>query len=289
MQRGVELRTFSGAHTPPGVYDDLIAIMPEVASPYRWFYAVLSESDPRLPYIYDVLAKYDIQVMPSYDAPNYNEALRCPKGHFTRRYLHLFTQQEIDSARYMLMLCADAKYHFARAQTSSDGRKRVFVPANSKSQKLLASAPTFFCHEKFRPHLEAEQFVGLKFEETIPVKEMGGRLEDFKEVEWISGIKIFGLTSDIELSPMPDSHVKKMLPAWEGTRFGWVNPGFDDICAVYRRGDIEQVSQFDFASTWEQMPLISRPEAWPIVSQRFRQFCLKHKMRFEFVPVKYVD
>jgi hypothetical protein len=283
MKRGVELITSPDADSRPGVYDALVSIVPEVVTPYRWFRATLHDDDPRLQHVYDVFAKFSIECADRSN-PRYREIERSSNGYFTRRYVHLFTEEELSSASHFLMWCRDADYDNLCIAPSHDGSKLcIYVSPSPRSQKLMYCFPQVFVREKFKQTLEAENFKGLRLREAIAVRE-SGKMK--KETAWPEGRKIYLLESPIELPRMPAAEV---IVNPEMERNWWWNPGFDDKQPVYVRSQLEAIGTFDYAGTWECSYPHSPWERHPIVSQRFRQFCLKHKMRFEFVPVKYVD
>lgn len=281
MLRGVELQTSAHAHHRPGVYDALIAIVPEAASPYRWFRATLHDDDPRLPSIYEVFAKFDVQLM-DMKQPGYRSLERSPNGYFTRRYLHLFDESEIDAAEYMYMYASDYSYSISTHNSDPGTPQCVYIDHGGKANKLLCSFFGFFTKEEFKPELDAKEFVGLQLEITTAI------LENCMPApkQWPAGKAIYYLDSAIELPPMPTTEITTNP---ETPRHWVANPGFDDRQPVYRRSEFTAKVPFDFARTWECVLPHQSHRGFVIVSQRFRQFCLKHKLRFEFVPVKYVD
>ncbi|GDX99411.1 hypothetical protein LBMAG48_18150 [Phycisphaerae bacterium] len=281
MRRGVEIDVASGRSRPEDLLPALGAIVPEGIRPYNRFLSTFFDDDPRLPQVYDIFTKYGIQ---RFDArePGYRDIERSPSGYFTRRYVHLFTAEELNSASHFLMWVHDADYNLYKAPPHDGSKLCIYLSPSPRSQKLMYSFPQFYVREKFRQTLEAEQFAGLRLRETIPVRESGS---SEKETTWPDGRAVYLLDSPIELPPMP---AMEIVADPEKPRIWWWNPGFDDKQAVYHRTEFDDVGLFDYAGTWEHSSRTEN-ERFVIVSQRFRQFCLKHKMRFEFVPVKYVD
>ncbi|GDX99409.1 hypothetical protein LBMAG48_18130 [Phycisphaerae bacterium] len=281
MKRGVELYTSAHAHHRPGVYDALIAIVPGASSPYHWFRTTLHDDDPRLSQIYQLFEKFSIQRM-DMKQPGYRELERSPNGYFTERYLHLFDQSEIDAAAYMYMHASDFSYNISTHTSDPGAPQRVYLDHGGKANKLLCSFFGFFIKEKFKPVLDAEHFVGLQLATTIAIRE---NLIPVPK-QWPVDKAIFYLDSTVALPPMPQNEITTTP---ESPRHWLANPGFDDRQPVYRRNEFSSHTPFDYARTWECVLPHQPHRGFAIVSQRFRQFCLKHKMRFDFVPVKYVD
>ncbi len=288
MHRGVSLVVSPTAHHRDNVYESLIALVPEGAWPVvRVFATTIREDDPRLQEVYRLLERFNLQHLPIRPV-NRDEIVKSRDGYFTRRYVHLFTDEERDAASHLLVLCSvmhEDYYDAFMTRWPDNEGPRIGVWRRGKSQKFLYDY-MLLSREKFKPTVEAEQFVGVQLVETIPVKET--RLIDDPEqpTTWPPGKSIYLLDSTIELPPMPASEIKvnpQEPRHWVG------NPGFDDAQPVYRRSDIDTIPPFDYARMWEYCNPNHPRKRCVIVSQRFRQFCLKHKMRFDFVPVKYVD
>jgi hypothetical protein len=125
-------------------------------------------------------------------------------------------------------------------------------------------------HESVRQEMVKAGLVGLQFNKIITD---GDGSSDFWE-----------LVSPVTLPPMP----RERLVCRE------ISPGDYQNVAGIRDGDflekeihfpaagIARLEPFDFGLTYE----IFGVERWPIISQRFRQFCLTHKLNVSGVPVR---
>ncbi|HLP84651.1 MAG TPA: hypothetical protein VK157_09910 [Phycisphaerales bacterium] len=250
--------------------------------PFDRFLCTFADDDPRLQQVYEVFARFDIKRLGNPHEPETLSARDSPNGYFTRRYVHLFTPEELDAADYFLAWAHDSDYDLYKSLPYEGSRQCIYTSPSPRSRKLMYGYPQFYVREKFRATLEAEAFVGLLLFETIPVRRTGNA---GKRTVWPEGRAIYLLDSQFELPRMPPNEV---VTDPDNPRLWWSNPGFDDKQPVYRRADMAQLGACDYARTWEHW-WESETDRFTIVSQRFRQFCLKHKMRFEFVPVKYVD
>ena len=132
-----------------------------------------------------------------------------------------------------------------------------------------------------RRSFEAGDFIGLRFQEVaLKGKSVHASPEPFWE-----------LLSSITLPkmPHPERFVHRGIIAPEPFQGDYSrvvlisDPPFAKAEVHYRRSDLEAIGPFDIAGTFENY---MEPHPALVVSQRFYQHCLKHKIPLEVEPVR---
>lgn len=117
--------------------------------------------------------------------------------------------------------------------------------------------------------LRSEDFVGLQWVETVVQgKSIHAASEPFWEI--CSRLTLPRMANSVRIEHSPTLCFSIQEPPY---RYGEPH---------YRQRDVSSLGIFDVAWTWEPMPGGRRL----VVSQRFYQHCLKHKMPLEVEPVR---
>jgi hypothetical protein len=160
---------------------------------------------------------------------------------------------------------------------------------------------TTIVSDEIRRLMEAERLVGIAFKELVltPSAETRTLADDkgriFREVtpEDQDHIEKQGryweLTSSVLLPPMPADRVVRHFPD-DDMHVAGIRDGDYFDKEIHYASAIRKIKPFDFALTheifgaksWQQFP----GERWPVVSQRFRQFCMAHRLKVSWVPVR---
>ena len=142
---------------------------------------------------------------------------------------------------------------------------------------LLGYADVQICSAAVRAEMEQEGFIGLDFL-PILVHDPHYKQDDFWRV-WASR------TMPCTAMPLSDD---KGNPVQEDYSTGcYIDEQVEEFVLGYRSSDLEAMSGTDFALTAEKWgPLASRfRREHLLVSQRFRQWCLKKKIKVDWIPV----
>ncbi len=164
------------------------------------------------------------------------------------------------------LICRDDGY-------APDGS--ITITGTSLTKRDVGRAGTrFCCSDKMRQLMEAESFAGLTFD---PVQIIG---------KCKISTPIWQLTSDIVLPPVLTGAVNEQGQPhdFKPGFYGCVNDIFWWQVLLYPENLFSLVPAFDVARTTEAWFIKRYPHRQPtlVFSQRFRQFCLKHKIPMEW-------
>ncbi len=152
--------------------------------------------------------------------------------------------------------------------------------------------------DDLRREMEAARLQGLQFHDLnlIPPRNKA-RIRDkqgclIREVELTDQDHVekqgqfWELTSSVTLPPIPDTN--RLVCARDQSFTGDYSQvvGLKDDYRPpelnYRQSDLAKAGHFDFALTFESFG----KERWPVVSQRFYQFCVKQELKLDWIPVR---
>lgn len=150
--------------------------------------------------------------------------------------------------------------------------------------------------DKLRQTIEKEGFIGVAFRplKLIPASEVMDIRNSKGDVRRVTRQDqdhlekeghFWELTSSIILPPIEPARLlnrDSQQFAGDYSRGVWLKDDFPPPELYYRESALSKVEPFDFALTFEHIP----EERWPVVSQRFRQFCIREKLKTDWLPVR---
>jgi len=206
-----------------------------------------------------------------------------------------YENSDFDAAQYLRLvhaskLCDDQK---------RDSEGRLILEAWRLTPELRMGCVLFeaaVVSDKLRQAMEKEGFIGVAFRplnlipasESMDVRNSKGDVrrvtpqdQDHLEKEG----KYWELTSSTILAPIEPSRLlgRDEKPfAGDYSRGVWLKDDYPPPELRYRESALRKVEPFDLALTFENIP----EERWPVVSQRFRQFCVREKLKTDWFPVR---
>lgn len=181
-----------------------------------------------------------------------------------------------------------------------DSEGRLIVEAWRLTPELRMGCVLFeaaVVSDKWRQAIEKEGFIGVTFRplSLIPAAQSFDVLNSKRKV--IRKVtpqdqdhiekreKFWELTSSLILPPIEPTRLlgRDEKPfVGDYSRGVWLKDEFAPPELHYRESALRKVEPFDFALTFEKIP----EERWPVVSQRFRQFCIREKLKTDWFPVR---
>lgn len=258
------------------------------------FRVQLPPDDPRVEAVLDAFQKRAI--------PKVNHSIRPkPPIEYTFESRRQYDQGDFDNSDY-LQLKPEV---FVSDESSRDDRGRLVLEAWHLMPALRMGCVLFnatVVSDEIRRRMESERLVGIAFKELVltPSAETRTLADEkghiFREVTPGEQNHIekqgryWELTSSVILPPMPPDRVVRHFPDDDVHVAGIRDGEYFDKEIHYPTSAIRKLEPFDFALTheifgaksWQEFP----GERWPIVSQRFRQFCLAQKLKVSWIPVR---
>lgn len=274
----------AGAELQAHIVDELATVLPEGRIDPTRFQFNLYEDDPRLAQILKILDRHGINPTP-----------RGGTSELGKEYLLEHWRDYHDSD------LADVRYFRIRPAAEGNGLFRdemgrvEMIDAQFPRRGHIVRTPLFWIvvPERVKAAIEREGFRGVAFRETVLV---GGHalLSKMTPRPWSRhGEPWWELTSDVVLPPMSptmelyDEHGDRVVNAdcsrgcspREGL---FVHPEYR-----YRRSDLAPIEPFDFARTAERFGRAGHVDTWHyIASTGFRECCVGHKWRCDWIPVR---
>lgn len=227
----------------------------------------------------DAFVRRAIEVLRSHGIPRRRIANSTSYGYVVSR---IYEPDDMRNAE-LLLLSAQRQIQ-GLTEPLRDEQGRLLLTA-SKAKPSLKVGCIFgnwvIVSEGVRRSLEAGGFVGLRFNGvTLQGKSVHASPEPFWE-----------LLSSITLPkmPHPERFVHRGITAAEPFQGDYSrvvlisDPPFAKAEIHYRRSDLKLMGPFDIAQTFEKY---MEPHPALVVSQRFYQHCLKHKIPLEVEPVR---
>jgi hypothetical protein len=190
--------------------------------------------------------------------------------------------EERNNAEFFVLGRQDKIQGLTRPERDEQGRLLLIASNAKPSKKLGRIFPNWIIvSEKVRRLLESESFVGPQFGEVVlQGKSINASPDPFWE-----------LKSSIVLPKMANVHqfIHPGMTEPEPFRGDYSitimldDPPFNKGEVHYRRSDLAKLGQFDIGRTFEKY---MEPHEALVVSQRFYQHCLKHKIPLEVEPVR---
>lgn len=202
---------------------------------------------------------------------NYSGNAKAPRPpvEYILEYRRTYEPEDFEKAAYLKL-----KHEVLITEDQErDGQGRLLLPM-SKLKPVLKIGCVLFqasvVHDSVRRKMVNAGLVGLQFNEIITD---GNVSSDFWE-----------LVSPVTLPQMPRERLvcREISPGDYQNVAGIRDGDFLEKEIHYPAAAVGQIEPFDFALTHE----IFGGERWPIISQRFRQFCLAHKLNVSGVPVR---
>jgi hypothetical protein len=269
----------------PEAYADLVAAYPQgdqINSRDQPFWSVrILDTDPRTEVILEVLKKHNLRLWHGLSNPTEMDI----KARYEREY----NKKDLAEAQYL-------SPYFPRTFGLDEGRnsdgwmRKKSEGINPKAQIGGSWGGAVFISIDLKSVVEDEDFIGATI---LPIELIGMPL---KSVEG----KFRELSSTIILPRM--APIMSFFSAVRGEtreevdrdhdgpsilREGREDPGiiYELPALHYRRADIVGMEAFDIGLTYERFGM-DKPHT--VFSQRFYQFCLKHKLPISWIPV-YID
>ncbi len=205
----------------------------------------------------------------------------------SRRY----SDDELEDAAFLQLTGVRHGETFGRS--AGDGRSI----ANALSLKRLVSAtactsfPSVLVREVVRQRIQESDLLGFEFMEVIPERRTGRKPGEREAISWESVCEPWWeLRSSVTMPPLsPSVRILYPDPAWgpfDPRQIVGIHEGaFRGGELHYIKSDIEQMSPFDFAMTWEHVgapPFGDRL----VVSHRVYQLFKQHRFKARWAPVR---
>lgn len=258
--------------------EELTRIKPEARSRSGFGYK-LTTSDPTG----DEFIRRSLEILQLHQVPRRMIANTTSYGYYIARS---YEPDDLKNAEFLVMI-RHSRIHNC-LKPARDNQGRIFLMA-TKAKKSLKLGCLFYpdwviVSNQVRQSFENAGLVGLRFGE-VAIK--GHSIHLSPEPFW-------ELQSSITLPKM--SNVRKLIHP-ESVGHPTVEPFQGDYSRTvyindepfrpgevhYRRSDLETFGQFDIAATFENY---MDPHPALVVSQRFYQHCLKHKIPLAVEPVR---
>jgi len=180
---------------------------------------------------------------------------------------------EADDLEAAPLLMLETQNKMFRGRLSRDESGRLMLPAKEAGTSFKFASGMFnhfyIVADPVRKLLETSQLAGFFFRETTL---KGTSIRATTEALW-------EIDSDIKLPKMTNSAVN---PHSRGPSYMIIEGHYRDAEPHYQQSDLQSLGNFDMARTYEQLG----SEPGMIVSQRFYQTCLRHKIQLRCRPVR---
>lgn len=180
-----------------------------------------------------------------------------------------------------------------------DAEGRLIVEAWRLTPELRMGCVLFeaaVVSDKLRQTIEKEGFIGVAFRplNLIPASEVMDIRNSKGDVRRVTPQdqehlekkgQFWELTSSLILPPIEPTRLlsRDEKPfAGDYSKGVWLKDDYAPPELHYRERALRKVEPFDFGLTFENIP----EERWPVVSQRFRQFCIREKLKTDWFPVR---
>jgi hypothetical protein len=180
---------------------------------------------------------------------------------------------EADDLGVASFLMLETQTRMFRERLNRDESGRLILPAKEAGTTIKFSSGMFnhfyVVPDSVKTNLEAGQLTGLFFRETVL---KGSSIRATTEMLW-------EIESKIKLPKMVNSGLNphSVVPCY------WIaEPPYRNAEPHYRQGDLLPLGRFDVARTFEQLG----SDPGMIISQRFYQYCLQHKISLRCRPVR---
>jgi len=194
-------------------------------------------------------------------------------GEFNAYKYTVVRHYEADDLEAAPLLMLETQNKMFRERLSRDESGRLMLPAKEAGISLKFASGMFnhfyIVADPVRKALESSQLAGFFFRETTL---KGTSIRATTEALW-------EIDSDIKLPKMTNSLVN---PHSLGPSYMIIERPYRNGEPHYQQSDLQSLGHFDMARTYE--PLGSEPGM--IVSQRFYQTCLHHKIHLLCRPVR---
>jgi len=199
------------------------------------------------------------------------EGLDKVRGAYSYHVSPVYDRSDFEAAP-LLRLVGQKKMFKGIDSNQRDQRGRIVLPATEAkaSIKIASIFPESWIvvSSATRRLLESSDLIGMKFEE-VAIKGQSIHLAPEPFWELRSTLTLPRMLNSREVTTNPE------LPAYV------INDPL--VEPHYRESDIRELGAFDIAYTWENFRP-GKPEF--VISQRFYQHCLKHKIPLEVRPVR---
>lgn len=245
--------------------------------------------DPRMQGVISYLEQNGLRKR-DYTRPGANQP-----GEYTYDVRRVYEKPDFDSAKYLRLV------HSSKLsdEQKRDSEGRLILEAWRLTSELRMGCVLFeaaVVSDKLRQTIEKEGFLGVAFRplhlipagEVMDIRNSKGDVrrvtpqdQDHLEKEG----QFWELTSSIVLPPIePARLLNRESQPFTGdySRGVWLKDEFPPPELHYRDSALSKGEPFDFALTFENIP----EEQWPVVSQRFRQFCIREKLKTDWFPVR---
>lgn len=226
------------------------------------FSVVLALPDPRLS---DILEKFtELGISKA----NYSRKERA-QNEFVLKYRRIYEPQDFDAVSYFKL-----KHENLIAEDQERDDEGLLVLPKSKLEPTLKIGCVLdqatVVSESIRQEMIKAGLIGLQFRTIVAGKELSS--------------EFWELMSPVTLPPMPRERLicREVSPGDYQNAAGILDGDFLEKEIHYSTADIAKVEPFDFGLSYE----IFGGERWPIVSQKFRQFCLAQKLNVSWSPVR---
>lgn len=267
-------------------FSELLGIYSE-GKKYRAFNCTLPTEDPRLHTIRELLTTSGLR-------PWMDRFRKRPPDEYTIEIERIYEPEELNSAEYLELV----PYAFTEGLSRDDhGRIKIDGRELQPSAAFASTKlPWVIVPDRVKRLLQESDLHHIAFWPTIMV---GGFLaKDRKEpISWeVYGEPWWELTSELILPPLSPS---VDLRDADGQPLSRGSNNFSNGCHLreglyshpelhYRKQDLQAVEPFDAALTYEPFGTKGVPLDWRrlVVSRRFRDFCLEHGWKADWVPVR---
>ncbi|CAG1002008.1 hypothetical protein PHYC_02961 [Phycisphaerales bacterium] len=266
------------------LYSDLQTRFPECCTPGRNFLGGYPNGHPRLKEILEFLADHGW-----YPGRGWFQR-RGPKEYWLRIKRH-YDKKDFDAFEYLIFGGGGTPWSGGRVPQSPH---LLLSMKNMKVDDVrMVGMQGRVVPERVRRILEAEQIRHIVFLPTLLAPGWPTAFDRFMSWEDMHEEPWWEIQSDLRLPPL-SSRCRLVDAAGEpynphGPFKGlYVEEGnYENPEMHYRASDLAQLPSFDIALTHENFGAGNRDEIGTlVVSQRFRQVCIKHNLKVGFWPVR---
>lgn len=268
----------------PDLFAKVQAKFPEWCTPGRNFQGGYPSTDPRLREILDYLAEHGWHPGKGWFQK------RGPKEYWLR-IRRTYAKKDFDTFEYLIFGGGGTPWSGGRVPESPH---LVLSTKNMKSDDVrMVGMQGRVVPDRVRKILEAEEIRHITFLPTLLAPGWPSKFDRFITWEEMHEEPWWEVQSDIRLPPVsPRCRLVDVTGApydpngpFKGL---YVEEGnYENPEMHYRASGLAKLPPFDIALTHENFGAGNRDEIGTlIVSQRFRQVCLKHKLKVGFWPVR---
>jgi hypothetical protein len=277
-----------GVELQSELVEELAAIYPEGRTGESWFRFDLIEDDPRLARILEWFDEHRIKPWSLGNRP------RDRAAEYRLEHWRVYDPEDYVGVRHVRVVPQAKGNGLFR---DDEGRIKVIEGGFPRRADIIRTPLSWLVvPERVKSAIVRELFRGVVFRPTVLV---GGHpsLSEMKPIPWSRhGEPWWELTSDLVLPPMSprmdlyddqgepvrNADCSRGCYAREGL---YVHPEYR-----YREEDLGRIEHFDFTRTAEVFGRTGHVDTWRyIASARFREFCVGHNWRCDWIPVRIDD